>query len=101
MVTRFGRAIAHDGKGEYLVNDRVVPFAKYEEVLGSIGVLIKVRIFLVFQSDVESIARKTPKQLVEMFEVSDFWSSSCDFDDNYCLVKFSPCTLHVKRRESH
>jgi len=67
-VTRFGRAIAHDGKGEYLVNDRVVPFAKYEEVLGSIGVLIKVRIFLVFQSDVESIARKTPKQLVEMFE---------------------------------
>ena len=39
-----------------------------QDALGEIGVLIKARNFLVFQGDVESIARKTPKQLVEMFE---------------------------------
>ena len=93
-MTRFRRPIALDVKKEDLVNDRVVLFAKYKKI-GFNWCVDQSKDFL------ERIARKTPKQLVEMFEVSDFWSSSCDFDNNYCLVKFSPCTLHVKRRESH
>eukprot|EP00566_Odontella_aurita_P000503 CAMPEP_0113557096 /NCGR_PEP_ID=MMETSP0015_2-20120614/17604_1 /TAXON_ID=2838 /ORGANISM="Odontella" /LENGTH=374 /DNA_ID=CAMNT_0000458489 /DNA_START=554 /DNA_END=1675 /DNA_ORIENTATION=- /assembly_acc=CAM_ASM_000160 len=66
--TRFGRSISSDGVGQYRVNGEPVMFKKYEEKLSEIGVLLKARNFLVFQGDVESIARKTPKQLVEMFE---------------------------------
>mmetsp|Transcript_16447 Transcript_16447/g.24130 ORF Transcript_16447/g.24130 Transcript_16447/m.24130 type:complete len:1331 (-) Transcript_16447:133-4125(-) len=65
---RFSRSISTSGVGEYAINGSVVNFASYEERLSDIGVLLKARNFLVFQGDVESIARKTPKQLVEMFE---------------------------------
>lgn len=51
-----------------------------QEALGEIGVLIKARNFLVFQGDVESIARKNPKQLVEMFENI---SGSADLSGEY------------------
>mmetsp|Transcript_12233 Transcript_12233/g.18122 ORF Transcript_12233/g.18122 Transcript_12233/m.18122 type:complete len:1306 (-) Transcript_12233:502-4419(-) len=65
---RFSRAISEKGVGEYRVNGDAVPYKAYEDALGAIGVLIKARNFLVFQGDVESIARKTPKQFVELFE---------------------------------
>lgn len=64
----FSRLITSKGTGEYQVNGKVVTFKQYEAKLASIGVLLKARNFLVFQGDVESMARKNPKQLVEMFE---------------------------------
>ena len=43
-------------------------YKQYEERLASIGVLVKARNFLVFQGDVESLARKTPAEFVELIE---------------------------------
>ncbi|KAL7543841.1 hypothetical protein ACHAXR_013280 [Thalassiosira sp. AJA248-18] len=64
----FSRLITSKGTGEYQVNGKSVTFKQYEAKLASIGVLLKARNFLVFQGDVETMARKNPKQLVEMFE---------------------------------
>lgn len=64
----YSRAISPQGVGEYIVNGKTVTFAKYEERLADIGVLVKARNFLVFQGDVESIARKTPKEMVTLLE---------------------------------
>ena len=64
----FSRLINTKGTGEYQINGKTVTFKQYEAKLASIGVLLKARNFLVFQGDVESMARKNPKQLVEMFE---------------------------------
>jgi structural maintenance of chromosome 1 len=78
--TRFSRTVSPNGVGDYRINNKVVPYAKYEEGLGEIGILVKARNFLVFQGDVESIARKSPKQLVEMFENI---SNSAELRDAY------------------
>lgn len=65
---RFSRTISPHGSASYKVDGTTVPFKEYEEHLAKIGVLLKARNFLVFQGDVESIARKSPKELVEMLE---------------------------------
>lgn len=65
---KFARAISPAGQGDYIVDGKSMTFAKYEERLADIGVLVKARNFLVFQGDVESIARKTPKEMVLMLE---------------------------------
>lgn len=65
---RFSRTISAKGVGEYRVDGKTVSFAQYEQALAEIGVLLKGRNFLVFQGDVESTARKTPKELVHWFE---------------------------------
>jgi len=67
-TTVFSRLISTTGSGGYQVNSQPVTFKQYEAKLASIGVLLKARNFLVFQGDVETMARKNPKQLVEMFE---------------------------------
>jgi len=67
-TTIFSRIINTKGAGEYQINHKTVTFKQYESKLASIGVLLKARNFLVFQGDVEAMARKSPKQLVEMFE---------------------------------
>jgi Chromosome segregation ATPases len=77
---RFSRMISTKGTGEYQVNGKTVSFAKYEEALKNIGVLLKGRNFLVFQGDVESTARKSPKELAEWFEEI---SSSADLKESY------------------
>lgn len=76
----FSRIINTKGSGEYQVNGKTVTFKQYEAKLASIGVLLKARNFLVFQGDVESMARKNPKQLVEMFENI---SGSSEFKEEY------------------
>ena len=67
-TTIFSRIVTSKGTGEYQINGKTVTFKQYEKKLASIGVLLKARNFLVFQGDVESMARKNPKELVEMFE---------------------------------
>lgn len=52
-----------------LLVGKVVKWEKYDEVLKSIGVLVRARNFLVFQGDVESIAQKSPEELTHLFEV--------------------------------
>jgi len=66
--TNFERKIHPNGNGEYLLNGKSVSYKDYEAKLGEIGVLVKARNFLVFQGDVESLARKTPKEFVDLLE---------------------------------
>lgn len=80
--TRFSRTISTHGVGEYKVDEATVTFKEYEDHLDKIGVRLKARNFLVFQGDVEGIARKTPKQLVEMLEqISTSYELREDFDE--------------------
>ena len=76
--TRFTREITPKGSSEYKVNKKKVTKENYEAALSDINVLVKARNFLVFQGDVEGIARKTPKQLVDMLENI---SGSSDFKE--------------------
>lgn len=77
---RFSRAISPNGQGEYRVNDKIVNFTQYEEALAEIGVLLKARNFLVFQGDVEALARKSPADLVKLIETI---SGSEELKDEY------------------
>jgi len=79
-TTIFSRIVTTKGTGEYQINGKSVTFKQYEKKLASIGVLLKARNFLVFQGDVESMARKNPKELVEMFENL---SGSADLREEY------------------
>jgi structural maintenance of chromosome 1 len=66
-TTIFSRIITTKGTGEYQINHQTVTFKQYEAKLASIGVLLKARNFLVFQGDVEGMARKTPKQVCAVY----------------------------------
>jgi structural maintenance of chromosome 1 len=79
-TTKFQRIVNHRGQGEYRINDKTVTYAEYEEHLGDIGVLVKARNFLVFQGDVESLARKSPTEFVELLEQI---SLSADLKEDY------------------
>ena len=48
----FGRNISSSGVSTYEFQGRDVSFDEYEKILRSIGVLIKIRNFLVFQGDI-------------------------------------------------
>jgi structural maintenance of chromosome 1 len=78
--TRYSRTISPTGVGDYRVNGTIVTFKEYEAALAEIGVLLKARNFLVFQGDVESIARKSPKEFVELLENI---SGSIELKDSY------------------
>jgi len=64
----FSRCIAPNGNGTYQVDGDSVSFAQYSRALESIGVLVQAKNFLVFQGDVEALARKTPTELVALVE---------------------------------
>lgn len=68
VTTKFQRTIHPNGNGDYRINNKVVTYKQYEDRLASIGVLVKARNFLVFQGDVESLARKSPAEFVELLE---------------------------------
>ena len=68
VTTKFQRTIHPNGNGDYRINNKVVTYKQYEEKLASIGVLVKARNFLVFQGDVESLARKSPAEFVDLLE---------------------------------
>jgi len=68
VTTKFQRTIHPNGTGDYRINNKVVTYKQYEEKLASIGVLVKARNFLVFQGDVESLARKSPTEFVDLLE---------------------------------
>lgn len=78
--TLFGRRIDPSGHGSYFVNEENVSYAKYVEELSKIGVLVKARNFLVFQGDVEALARKSPAELTHLFETV---SRSIEYKEDY------------------
>ena len=59
-VRLFSRQVLNKGVVEYLVEDKVVPWSRYEVALAEIDVLMKVHNFLVFEGNVKSIKRKSP-----------------------------------------
>ena len=67
-TTKFQRLIHPNGHGEYRINNKTVTYKQYEEALAGIGVLVKARNFLVFQGDVETLARKSPAEFVTLIE---------------------------------
>lgn len=77
---RFSRTINPSGQGSYLVNDKTVSFPEYCRRLESIGVLVQARNFLVFQGDVETLARKSPAELIDLMENV---SGSAEFRQEY------------------
>jgi structural maintenance of chromosome 1 len=78
---RFSRSISAAGVGEYHVDERTVSYAQYCDKLADINILVKARNFLVFQGDVESLARKTPAELVHLVE--QISGSAGDMRDEY------------------
>ena len=79
-VQQFTRRISPNGVGEYLVNQKTVTRAGYEEALAQHGVLVQARNFLVFQGDVEQLARKSPRELVQLIETV---AGSASLKDDY------------------
>ena len=79
-IIRFGRSISPAGVGEYHLDGKRVTWTVYERALFKLGVLVQARNFLVFQGDVEALARKTPTQLAQLFDVL---SGSASYKDQY------------------
>jgi structural maintenance of chromosome 1 len=77
---RFTRSILPSGAGEYSVNGVVQSRKEYEAALEQIGVYVQARNFLVFQGDVENLARKNPMEMTSLFETI---SGSIDYKDEY------------------
>ena len=77
---RFCRKISAAGVGSYHVDDEQVSFQDYCKHLESISVLVQARNFLVFQGDVETLARKSPSELVALVETI---SGSASLKDDY------------------
>jgi structural maintenance of chromosome 1 len=80
----FSRTVTSNGASTYRYNDSEVTYEQYEIYLQNIGVLVKVRNFLVFQGDVESIASKTPIELTKLIE---HICGSETFGNEYELLK--------------
>jgi structural maintenance of chromosome 1 len=85
LTLRFSRSISASGVGAYYVDENTVSYAQYEAALADIGILVKARNFLVFQGDVESLARKTPAELVGLVEQI---SGSAPLQDEYDRAAF-------------
>uniref|UniRef100_H2YW17 SMC hinge domain-containing protein n=1 Tax=Ciona savignyi TaxID=51511 RepID=H2YW17_CIOSA len=76
----FSRSI----KSENRINDKVVTHAEYNKEMEKINIFIKVKNFLVFQGQVESIAMKNPKERTQLFEEI---SGSGEFKEDYEKAK--------------
>jgi structural maintenance of chromosome 1 len=78
----FCRSVSASGVSSYRLDGKDTTYDHYEEVLQSIGVLVKVRNFLVFQGDVESIAAKSSLELSKLIEhICGSDGHSADYDD--------------------
>lgn len=98
--TRFSRTISSKGVGEYKINNRTVSFTQYEKHLSTIGVMLKGRNFLVFQGDVESTARKSPKELTAWFEdISTSSELKEEYDEAYkTMTEAENCVRNTSQK---
>lgn len=100
---RFTRKISSNGSSVYQVDGENLSRAVYEERLAEIGVLVKARNFLVFQGDVENLARKSPKELVDLIETvsgSNEYASSYD-EALSAKEKAEQTRLFVAKKKKH
>ncbi|XP_076824452.1 structural maintenance of chromosomes protein 1A-like isoform X1 [Clavelina lepadiformis] len=81
--TEFSRIIK-SSSAEHRINDKVVSHAEYTKEMEKINIFIKVKNFLVFQGQVESIAMKNPKERTHLFEEI---SGSAEFKEDYDKAK--------------
>ncbi|KAA0161340.1 hypothetical protein FNF28_05088 [Cafeteria roenbergensis] len=65
----FSRSVTRSGGGEFRVQGRVVTAAQYKRTLRSVNIDTDSREFLVFQGDVTSLARRSPRELMDYLEV--------------------------------
>ncbi|KAI8379663.1 RecF/RecN/SMC [Radiomyces spectabilis] len=78
---KFMRVVQQNGSSEYRINNRVVPYLKYNEELEKQNILVKAKNFLVFQGDVESVASQNPKDLTHLIEqISGSWEHKEEYD---------------------
>jgi structural maintenance of chromosome 1 len=78
----FSRSVSASGVSSYRLDGRETTYDHYEDILQSIGVLVKVRNFLVFQGDVESIAAKSSVELTKLIEhICGSDGQSASYDD--------------------
>lgn len=77
---KFRRSIDPKGVCKYRVDGKVMSYEKYNDILKSIGVLVRAKNFLVFQGDVEGIAQKSPEELTALIE---HISGSADLKDEF------------------
>lgn len=64
----FARTVNAQGISSYSFQNQTMTYEEYEGILQKIGVLVKVRNFLVFQGDIEAVASKTPIEITSLFE---------------------------------
>jgi structural maintenance of chromosome 1 len=76
----FTRTISATGVGAYHIDGIPCSYAAYAARLAAMGVRVAARNFLVFQGDVEALARKSPVELVQWVEQI---SQSADWADAY------------------
>jgi structural maintenance of chromosome 1 len=62
------RHISDSGRSQYYLEEKRASYDEFREFLESINILIRVRNFLVFQGDINSIANMMPGDLVRLFE---------------------------------
>jgi structural maintenance of chromosome 1 len=65
----FERSILAGGTTEYTINSNKVMADQYSKGLKELGIDIKARNFLVFQGDVDAVAKKGPKAMRDYFEL--------------------------------
>ena len=81
--TRFSRYVI-GSSSEYRIDHSVVSKQDYADRLGSLGINVKARNFLVYQGAVESIAMKNPREITALFEEI---SHSNEFKEDYVNKK--------------
>ena len=62
-------SLAGGGSSTYSVDGRDVSAADYRKALEDINIFTEARNFLIFQGDVDSVAAKSPRDMLQYFEV--------------------------------
>jgi structural maintenance of chromosome 1 len=91
----FERAIMPAGGSVYSVNGNKVSEDQYHKGLLEIGVDIKAKNFLVFQGDVEAVAKKKPRDMLQYFEL---FCGSAELQAPFAAAQ---AALEEARKEQH
>ncbi|CDZ96284.1 cohesin complex subunit psm1 [Phaffia rhodozyma] len=64
----FQRTVSLSGSSEYKLDGTVITYSQYNQALADHNILVKAKNFLVFQGDVEAVARQSPADLCRLIE---------------------------------
>uniref|UniRef100_F1KQG1 Structural maintenance of chromosomes protein n=1 Tax=Ascaris suum TaxID=6253 RepID=F1KQG1_ASCSU len=79
QMRSFMRTISANGS-EFCIDSKVVTAQEYSSVLQHLGIFIEAKNFLVYQGQVEQLARHTPEERMQLFEEI---SRSCEYKAEY------------------